>query len=315
MSKQKNSVPTAPRFSVIVPTYNRAHVLPRAIGSVLDQTCGDFELIVVDDGSSDDTEGCIGRCRDERIQYVRHHMNLGQNSALNTGIRLAHGELVSFLDSDDAWLPEMLAKVLAKFRSDPSIGCVYTAYRVKDAAGRLTAPIGGSLEGHIYKEALEQAHVCPPSTLSVRRECFDIVGNFGLDVVVCQDDIMCLKLAKHFKFGRVDQVLATLHHDSGARLSDDLAQMADDYYRLYDRFSDDIVEHCGRRTMARHYAHSGMLYLNARNRPMALKAFSLSLARGHSASAVGYILFSLLPDSCQQLVRGFRRKSAGSRRP
>ncbi len=274
---------------------------------MLNQSYGNFELLLIDDGSSDLTEQCVGNYSDKRIRYIRHEKNIGQNGALNTGIGLAQGEFISFLDSDDEWLPEMLERVLEKFRSDEDIGCVYTSYGVTDASGNITTPLGSSLEGFIYKEALGQTQISPPTTLSVRRECFDVVGNFEPDVIVCQDDVMCLKLAKEFKFGRVKEVLATMHYDGGGRLSEDPRQTADGYYRLYNIFFNDIVKYCGRKTMAKYYTHSGILFLHAGNRSMAFKAFCKSLTHGVSFRAVAYLVFSLLPHSYQQKVRGVRQ--------
>ncbi|MDO8793107.1 MAG: glycosyltransferase family 2 protein, partial [Vicinamibacterales bacterium] len=189
----------SPAFSVIIPTFNRAHVLPRAIESVLEQSYADFELLVVDDGSVDGTEQCVATCRDARVRYIRHGHNRGQNAALNSGLERARGTFVSFLDSDDAWDGGMLEAVLDKFRSDGELGWVHTAFRVRSATGAVEPSMGSTLEGWIYREALEAGAVSPPTTLSVRRTCFDTVGPFDLDVVVGQDDVMCLKLARSFK--------------------------------------------------------------------------------------------------------------------
>lgn len=97
-----------PKVSVVIPTYNRAHLVGRAIGSVLDQTYQDFELIIVDDGSTDNTEEVVKRFDDKRIKYIKHAKNKGGSAARNTGIKEAKGEYVAFLDSDDEWLPEKL---------------------------------------------------------------------------------------------------------------------------------------------------------------------------------------------------------------
>ena len=296
-----------PEFSVIIPTFNRAHVLPRAIDSVLGQSHGDFELLVVDDGSADGTAQCVARYQDARIQYIRHEQNRGQNTALNTGIAVARGTFVSFLDSDDAWDPAMLETVRAKFGSDDELGWVYTAYRLQQAGGRVLSPLSGTVEGWVYAEALEQGHVAPPTVLSVRRTCFDVTGDFDVDVIVGQDDVMCLKLARSFKVGRVDGVLATMHWDGGMRLSDDLVRVAEGYYALHQRFSADIVALCGRATLARHYARAGILFLNAGNGRMAFVAYCKSLTQGRSAAVIPRMCFSLLPPSWRQRIREIRR--------
>ena len=96
-----------PKVSIIIPTYNRANLLPRAIKSVLSQTFKDFELIVINDGSTDNTEEVIKKFqkKDERIKYILHKDNKGEAAARNTGIRIAKGEYIASHDSDDEWLP------------------------------------------------------------------------------------------------------------------------------------------------------------------------------------------------------------------
>src|SRR5688500_9781977 len=119
-----------PIVSVVIPTYNRAHLIRRAIDSVVAQTFADWELIVVDDASKDDAEGVVRSYGDSRMRYVRHDVNKGASAARNTGLYAAHGEFVAFLDSDDEWLPEKLASQVELFRANPggfaSLGVVLT---------------------------------------------------------------------------------------------------------------------------------------------------------------------------------------------
>jgi glycosyltransferase involved in cell wall biosynthesis len=109
-----------PKISVVLPVHNRADVLPRAIQSVVEQELKDFELIVVDDGSSDDSATVAESFADERIRLIRLERNRGGNVARNEGIRAAKAPLIAFLDSDDRYLPNKLARVVAEFerRSD-----------------------------------------------------------------------------------------------------------------------------------------------------------------------------------------------------
>src|SRR5690348_1065740 len=115
-----------PVVSVILPTYNRASLISRAIRSVLNQTFTDWELLIVDDGSTDATEQLIrSRSADSRIRYMKLPQNVGMCNARNHGIALARGEFIAFLDSDDEWLPTKLEKQLAVFRRDgPQTGLV-----------------------------------------------------------------------------------------------------------------------------------------------------------------------------------------------
>jgi len=120
----------APKISVILPTFNRAATLPMACQSVLDQSFGDLELIIVDDGSSDDTAAVVGALGDERVRYIRQETNGGAASARNKGLEAAKGEFIAFQDSDDMWLPGKLAAQLAQFETLPDDVGVVTGSKI-----------------------------------------------------------------------------------------------------------------------------------------------------------------------------------------
>ena len=131
-----------PKVSVVITTYNRAALLPRAIRSVLAQTYEDYELIIVDDCSTDDTPEVVQRFADSRIRAVRHSDNRGQSAAVNTGIRLARGEYIAFLDDDDEWVDRKLSRQVRTLdASDPRVGwCIrgstMSTQRCNGAGGR-----------------------------------------------------------------------------------------------------------------------------------------------------------------------------------
>ena len=117
------------KVSVVIPTHNRANLVGRAIQSVLDQTYRDFELIVVDDASTDGTEEVTKALNDNRIRYIHHMMNRGASGARNTGIENANGEYIAFLNDDDEWLPEYLDQMISFLEAkDRSIGLVYCPF-------------------------------------------------------------------------------------------------------------------------------------------------------------------------------------------
>ena len=99
-------------ISVVIPTYNRKHLLQKAIASVLNQTYSNFELIVVDDCSTDSTEHFMKSLSDKRIRYIKHEKTKHASASRNTGIQLSKGEFIAFLDDDDRWLPTKLEKQL-----------------------------------------------------------------------------------------------------------------------------------------------------------------------------------------------------------
>ena len=110
-----------PEVSVIIPTYNRAKIVTKAIDSVLAQTYKDFEIVVVDDGSIDNTKEVIHNFKNRVIRYTRNRENRGQAYARNKGVKIAKGEYIAFLDSDDFWLPNKLALLLRHLSSKRTI--------------------------------------------------------------------------------------------------------------------------------------------------------------------------------------------------
>jgi glycosyltransferase involved in cell wall biosynthesis len=125
--------------SVIIPTYNRGQLVFRAIKSVLNQTYKNLEIIIVDDGSTDDTEEIVKKFSDERIKYIRYPKNRGLSFARNTGIRNSKGDFVAFLDSDDEYIPEKIEKTLRVFKnSSKDLGLVASNFwRIVDGKKKI----------------------------------------------------------------------------------------------------------------------------------------------------------------------------------
>lgn len=193
--------------SVIIPTYNRAHTVSRAIQSVLNQTYQDFEIIVVDDCSTDNTEEVVKGFNDSRICYIRHEQNRGGSAARNTGIRIARGEYIAFLDSDDEWLPNKLAEQMRVFYSDRNCGAVYTDLLHVCKDGHAEVHKGYHPEGWILKDLLVTNVVGSASSVVVKRECFKVVGLFDEKLPSCQDWDMWIRIAKHYTFRSIPEPL------------------------------------------------------------------------------------------------------------
>jgi len=144
-----------PLITVITPTYNRANLLPRAIKSVLDQTYQNFELIIVDDGSTDNTEEVVRTFFDERIKYFKHKKNKGVLGARNTGFKLAKGKYIAFLDDDDELFPEALEIALSKFINFPSEKLKIICFDCIDVEKNKICGEGKKEEGYIpYEDSL-----------------------------------------------------------------------------------------------------------------------------------------------------------------
>lgn len=191
-----------PKVSVIIPTYNRAEFLRFAITSVLNQTFQDFEIIVVDDASIDNTEDVVRSLSDKRISYFRHGANKGNAATRNTGIRNSSGHYIALLDDDDEWLPSKLEKQVRLLDSSPPIvGGVYTGFVVIDkASGKMVERVTPTKRGSIFNELLIQNWVGTSSTVLLRRECFDKVGLFDEGLASGVDYDMWIRIAKEFQF-------------------------------------------------------------------------------------------------------------------
>lgn len=252
-----------PVFTVIIPTYNREHFLKRTIDSILSQTFSDFELVIVDDGSTDCTKDLIDTYEDNRIVYF-YKENGGQNSALNMGLRNAKGEYIAFCDSDDTWMPGKLEKFMQKYQEDNEIKVVYSrAGMIKKENGeQKIVACGGSIEGWCYKEVIEQWGLTSPSFLSCKRECFDTIGPLPENIVLLgQDDDMCIRLCKYFKVGFIDEILGIYHTDANDRLMSRRKDMSDDYVRAVNRWRDEVLEVGGVKLLAKKYYAAVCYYL------------------------------------------------------
>ena len=198
---------SSPAVSVVLPTYNYARFLPGALDSVLAQTFTDFEVLVIDDGSTDGTAEVVRPyLADPRVHY-RRVANGGPSRARNLGIGLARAPLIAFLDADDQWLPTKLDKQLALFRRDPSLGVVYTRRRLVDEEGYELEWREPALHRGNVLEALFTANfVCLTSCL-VSRRVFATVGLFDEALRQSEDYDLWLRVAERFRFDYVDEPL------------------------------------------------------------------------------------------------------------
>jgi glycosyltransferase involved in cell wall biosynthesis len=192
-----------PTVSVIIPTYNRANFIDKAIKSVLNQNYQDFEIIVVDDGSTDNTEETVKSFNNFKIRYICHTNNQGVSAARNNGIRASRGKYIALLDSDDEWLPEKLDKQIKVFKSEfPEVGVVYSNVLYIDESGKNMNKLGNpkKIEGHIYEDLLGGNYVGTSSTLLIKKECFNRVGSFD-DLLDAENDWdMWIRIAKYYRF-------------------------------------------------------------------------------------------------------------------
>lgn len=183
-----------PSVSIIIPTFNRAEKVVRAISSVVEQTFADFEIIVVDDGSEDNTEQTVAQFG-ERLVYIAHPSNLGVSAARNTGIKKSRTPLIAFLDSDDRWLPEKLAVQVAFFNNHPqAVACQTEETWIRK--GKRVNPKKKHLKpsGDIFEPSLKLCLVSP-SAVMLKRSLLEEVGLFDEDLPACEDYDLWLRIA------------------------------------------------------------------------------------------------------------------------
>jgi hypothetical protein len=202
--------------AVIIPCYNAASCLARALDSALAQTFRDSCIFVIDDGSTDETDAVL-RLYASRI-FRASQAHAGQAAARNHGIRLSNSPYVAFLDADDEWLPEKLERQIEILKRDPQIGLIYSDCSTSGTgpdAGSHFARVGTPPGGRVFKRFLDSCNVFTP-TVVVRRECLDDIGLFNESLLVCEDFNLWLRIAAKWKVAVIPEVLAIRHRRAGS---------------------------------------------------------------------------------------------------
>jgi glycosyltransferase involved in cell wall biosynthesis len=194
-----------PMTSVIIPTFNRAAFLREAIDSVLAQNEQNLELLIVDDGSTDDTRKLVAQYGN-LVQYY-FQQNRGVSAARNLGIRHAAGKFIAFLDSDDLWLPQKLSRQLQWMAAHPEIMLCYTdEIWIRRGVRVNQRNIHAKYGGWIYPYCLPRCLISPSSVL-MRRELFDAAGLFDDALPVCEDYDLWLRVTSQFEVGFIPEPL------------------------------------------------------------------------------------------------------------
>jgi glycosyltransferase involved in cell wall biosynthesis len=203
-------------ISVVIPLYNHAGEIGRALASALGQTHRDLEVVVVDDGSTDGGPDEVSRCPDPRVRLLRQR-NAGAGAARNAGVRAAQGSHIAFLDADDEWLPNKLEAQWAALCANPTLGAVATAARL---AGKSVAEeySGRLLTGEDVALRLRRGNALSPPTLMVDRATFLRAGGFDETLRIAEDWELGVRLYELTTVAILDCDL-TILHNSRASLS------------------------------------------------------------------------------------------------
>lgn len=201
-----------PQFSVVIPTYNRADCLRNTLESVLNQTFTDFEVLVMDDGSTDHTRQVVDAFGDARVRYFWAENSGGPATPRNRGIDAATGDWVCFLDADDVWYPTKLQVINCEMSLDPTVDAFCNnEYLVCNGSGRKRKLVYGPSVKNLYRAMLIEGNRCSTSAMSVRRSFLNkhnLRFNVATDYVIVEDYDLWLRLAEAgAKFSFLDLVL------------------------------------------------------------------------------------------------------------
>ena len=208
-----------PCVSVIVPTYNAAELVERAIRSILDQDYRPLEVLVIDDCSTDDTAARVGRLAAPEVRLIRLPQNAGAAGARNAGIAQATGELLAFLDADDCWRPGKLSRQVACLRPDPEVSlvaCDYTAWKDARALGRYFSDERRPVQGADAWKTLLRYSFVTTSCVLTRTALVRALGGFSTDLVIAEDQDLWIRLALAGKVAVIDEPLVDYHEVKGS---------------------------------------------------------------------------------------------------
>lgn len=227
-------------FSVVIPLYNKEKHIQRAIKSVLAQTVQDFELIIVDDGSTDGSYEAANKIYDPRIRFIRQE-NRGVSAARNRGVSEAKYDWVAFLDADDEWLPEFLETMLKLQSQFPEASAYSSLYSRAEKSGKLTTPDVSRFFPRGYQGYIENflniiRTVLPfnMSSFVVRKEAFQSVGGFPLGVKYGEDVDLFIRISLIYKIAYANDSLVIYHQEAENRACDLYYPSLNEYYPVID---------------------------------------------------------------------------------
>jgi glycosyltransferase involved in cell wall biosynthesis len=323
------------KASVIVRTYNRAHIVRDTLDSIFAQTHSPLEVLVVDDGSTDNTEEVVRAVRDGRMRYLRHENNRGVAAACNTGIEATKGEAIAFADSDDLWTPNYLRRQVEFLQAHPGVGAVFT-----DAESRQNGIASDTTTHHLdsfkvfpqlfppstgpekvfsrreIQLCLLQEIPIKPSALVMRKSAVEATGRFNEDWICGEDWEFLLRLAEVTDFGCIREPLVIRRHFSDSTFRQHVIEDKQLLLRLFagkkSRLkNDDEALRSVRNGIASHVDVLGCEYLKSRRPLRAMWTYLRGWWHTHDPLMVGRAATCFLPLKWRDRIRELRRALYG----
>lgn len=271
-----------PKVSVVIPFYNGKEFIAQAINGILRQTYTDYEIIVMDDGSSDDSKKAL-ECFDGKIRYF-YQQNKGISSARNRAIKEAKGEYIALLDQDDIWYPEKLQKQVELMEKNKNLGLIYGDCHYINEKGEIISRVFERQKyysGRIFKDLI-MGNFIPIPTVLIRKSALDKVGLFLENYTFAEEYELFIRISKDYDVGFINEPLAgyrihggNLSKNTGESLKEDIAVKED----ILKKYSADIkpVENKLKKELARIYYNLGRFYQKKRRRALAKEYLSKSI--------------------------------------
>jgi glycosyltransferase involved in cell wall biosynthesis len=234
-----------PKVSVVIPAYNAMTFLPITLESILVQTFNDYEVIIVNDGSSDEIETWAAKITDSRVKLVSQE-NQGLTGARNTGLTHAKGEYIAFLDADDLWEKTKLEKQVRVLDENPEVGLVYTWIGIVNDQGYPQGKIcANKAEGDVWEKLLDHNIVECGSVAMVRRQCYEDVGFYdqSLPSSYAEDWDMWLRIAARYQFKAIQEPLVYYRDHANNLSSKSWIAMEKSYRIIIEKVFQSVSEH------------------------------------------------------------------------
>jgi glycosyltransferase involved in cell wall biosynthesis len=240
-----------PLVSVIIPSYNRERLIIKSVNSVLNQTFTDYEILIIDDASTDNTKEVIDNLKLENIRYFRLEKNGGQCIARNFGIKQAKGDYIAFLDSDDEWLPRKLELQVKCFEEGPdNLGCVYGFCYQTDVIKNETITVNENFHrGNIRNTLIEG--FCPPtpSLFMVKKSALQDVSGFDEKLITFVDLDIWIRLSEKYHFDYIEEPIIVKYEQIGDQYVNNFEKRYNGYKLFMNKWRDIIIREAGEQSL------------------------------------------------------------------